>query len=410
MQIVSKLPLIDPPDGNGIYTFVQIRPGAVVAMENVHLPSAPYGPYWVRDGKPVADVVAMEKRVRLPGVADRIAAAGPLQAQGIPVFLTGDFNSPSFHDWTASAIKPWKFRAYPVSWPVTGAVEAGGFKDSYRTVHPDPVTDPGITWPVKRPLAGWNPTKRDPFDRVDFVFAAGAATPTASTLVGEPGGAGELASVSPWQSDHRLVVSTFTVTPGKAPTLVTVPQRLAFVGDNVPVTYHADGGSARQVSIVPAGGAASSAVAHSDLAAGATTDGTVDFATKDLQAGAYEALLTDSSGTALSHFPFWLEAVGTPPAITTSKESYKVGEPIGVSWTNAPAERWDWVSIYRRGADPLVAYYIDWVYTQSTVDGLAILDASANGVWPLKAGNYSVYLLKDDLYVKVASADFTVSP
>src|ERR1700693_3263983 len=105
----------------------------------------------------MVQVVAMEKRVRLPGVADQIAAAGPLQQQGIPVFLTGDFNSPSLHDWTASAIKSWKFRAYPVSWPVTGAVEAAGFKDSYRTVHPDPVADPGITWPVKRPLAGWNP-------------------------------------------------------------------------------------------------------------------------------------------------------------------------------------------------------------------------------------------------------------
>lgn len=136
--------------------------------------------------------------------------------------------------------------------------------------------------------------------------------------------------------DHRLVVSTFNVTPGTPPSLVTVPQRLVSVGDDVPVTYHADGGSARQVSIVPAGGAASSAVAEHDVAAG-VADGTVDFATGSLQPGAYEALLLDSAGTAISHFPFWLEAPGTVPAMTTSQESYKVGEPIGVSWANAPA-------------------------------------------------------------------------
>src|SRR5689334_25351997 len=36
MQIVSRLPLVDPPDGNGLYTYVEVSPGRVVAMENVH--------------------------------------------------------------------------------------------------------------------------------------------------------------------------------------------------------------------------------------------------------------------------------------------------------------------------------------------------------------------------------------
>ncbi len=50
MQIVSRLPLLDPPEGNGVYTFVQVAPGRVVAVGNVHLPSAPYGPNLIRDG------------------------------------------------------------------------------------------------------------------------------------------------------------------------------------------------------------------------------------------------------------------------------------------------------------------------------------------------------------------------
>ena len=104
LQIVSRYPLVDPPGGNGVYTFVQLAPGQVVAMENVHLPSAPYGPNWVRDGKTRAQVLAMERRVRLPAIQDQLAALPGLAAQDIPVFLTGDFNAPSWRDWTKACV------------------------------------------------------------------------------------------------------------------------------------------------------------------------------------------------------------------------------------------------------------------------------------------------------------------
>ena len=35
MKIVSRLPLVDPPGGNGKYTFVEVSPGRVAALENV---------------------------------------------------------------------------------------------------------------------------------------------------------------------------------------------------------------------------------------------------------------------------------------------------------------------------------------------------------------------------------------
>ncbi|MGV2437538.1 MAG UNVERIFIED_CONTAM: hypothetical protein LVT10_23715 [Anaerolineae bacterium] len=46
LHIISKYPLIDPPNGNGQFVYVQVRPGQVVALMNVHLPSDPYGPTW----------------------------------------------------------------------------------------------------------------------------------------------------------------------------------------------------------------------------------------------------------------------------------------------------------------------------------------------------------------------------
>jgi endonuclease/exonuclease/phosphatase family metal-dependent hydrolase len=404
-QVVSRLPLIDPPNGNGLYEFVEVRPGQVVAVENVHLPSLAYGPYWVRNGKSPAVVTANEKKVRLPAILPSIAAAKTLEQQHIPVFLTGDFNSPSFHDWTAATAGTRKFLRYPLRWPVTAAVEAAGFRDSFRTVHPNPVTNPGITWPVHRTLPGWNPTPRDPLDRVDFVFATAPATPTASRIIGEPGGPEQAADVSPFPSDHRLVASTFTVTPAVSPTLVSASPRLATTGDPVAVTYHAPAGGGSSAVIVPEGGSPATAVATQKTDG---TDGTLTFSSSSWQPGPYEAVLLSGPKTELSRYPFWVQAPGTKPTITTSKSVYAAGEPVQVAWQNAPGERWDWVSVYKRNADPNVAYYILWVYTRESVNGSATLDGSASGTWPLPPGKYSVYLLKDDLYVKVAAANFTV--
>ena len=407
MQIVSRLPLIDPPGADGVYTFVQVTPGHVVAMENVHLPSSPYGPYWVRDGKTAQQVVAMERHARLPAIQAQLAAAHDLEQQGIPVFLTGDFNSPSFQDWTAATVGTRKYTPYAVRWPVTAAVVAAGFRDSYRTVYPDPVQDPGLTWPVHRPIPGWNPKPRDPLDRIDFIFATAPATPTASIIVGEPGGPQLAATVAPWQSDHRDIASTFLVAGVAPPTLVSMAQRLITVGDPAVAAYHAPAGDRVEVGVAPPQQGTFTPIEGQD-AAGA--DGTLRFDTSSWKPGAYEARLVDASGAPASTYPFWVEAPGTVPRIAVAKPSYRVGEPIQVSWENAPGERWDWVAVYARGADPNVASYLTWAYTKSTVDGSLTLDRPSFGPWPLKPGKYSVYLLKDDLYVKAAAATFTVTP
>ena len=245
LQIVSRYPFVDPPGGNGVYTFVQLAPGRVVAMENVHLPSAPYGPNWVRDGRTRAQVLAMERRVRLPAIQDQLAALPGLTADDIPVFLTGDFNSPSYRDWTRAMVGTRKYLDYPVKWPVSVAVETAGFHDSFREVHPNPAKDPGLTWWAPRPhVPGWNPMSRDPQDRIDFVYAAGPATAVASRIVGEKTDPEVSVWVKPWPSDHRAVVSTFAVTPGVPPVLVAVDRRLSTVGQDLQVTFHSPGAPA----------------------------------------------------------------------------------------------------------------------------------------------------------------------
>lgn len=407
MQIVSRLPLVDPPGGHGLYTFVEASPGRVVAMENVHLRSEPYGPVWVKLGKTPAQVLAMERRVRLPGIEPDLTAARALHAQGIPVFLTGDFNSPSLRDWTKATVGTRPYLDYPLRWPVSAAVEGAGFTDSFRAVHSDPVAVPGLTWPTHRTIPGVDQFGVAPKDRIDFVYADGARA-VASRIIGEPQAPGTSATVTPWPSDHRLVVSTFRVRGATPPTLVTVPRRLVTAGDGVPVSFQA-GTAARAVAIehIRAGHATVVARRAIDRPA-APGIGTALFSSAGWAPGAYSAVLLGPGGRALSRFPFWAAAHGARPIVRTSKATYAAGEPISVSVTDAPGERWDWLGIYTRGGNPNVDPYLLWTYTHAAIDGRFALRPSAPGAQALAAGRYSVYLLRDDLYVKIAGADFSV--
>ena len=102
LHVVSRYPLIDPPAAKGAFVLAQVRPGEVFALANVHLTSEPYGPYAVRDGKPLKRVLKLERSVRLPEIRATLRALQKRLPAGVPTFLTGDFNTPSHLDWTAA--------------------------------------------------------------------------------------------------------------------------------------------------------------------------------------------------------------------------------------------------------------------------------------------------------------------
>jgi endonuclease/exonuclease/phosphatase family metal-dependent hydrolase len=410
LQLVSRFPLLAPPESEGLYTFVAVRPGRVVAVGNVHLPSTRYGPFQIErnDAKP-EEVMEIERNLRLPALEPTLDAVSTLASQGMPVFLAGDFNSPSHLDWTQETVGLRDHVRFPLDWPVSMAVEQAGLHDSYREMHPDPVADEGLTWPAARRGKGYNPARNGAAaDRIDFVYAGGPATTTGSVLVGEPGGAGVDIEIPQWPTDHRATVSTFDVTPADPPAFVAVEQRLVEVGDDARVTYHAPDGNAGRVVVVPEGEAPGTGDVAEQPAEGAKTDGTRAFSTAGWEPGSYEAVLLSSSGEELARIPFWVQGVGVGPEIDTVQPTYEEGRPIDVEWHAAPGNRFDWIGIYKRGADPKVAYYIMWNYTEAAVDGSATFDDDAHGPWPLKPGDYSVYLLQDDSYKLLAGGDFTV--
>lgn len=401
-QIVSKLPLIDPPGADGNYEFVEIQPGAVVAITNVHLPSDPYGPYEVRDGKTLDEVLQLERDTRLAALQPKLDAIATL-SPNIPVFLLGDFNAPSHLDWTEAAVGLRPHILYTVPWPVSVAIEDAGFRDPYREMNPDPVADPGLTWWAGRPLIDGYPDPSEPQDRIDIIYAAGPSTTTGIRIAGEQGGPQVDIAVDPWGTDHRGVVADFRLTPGIPEPFVSVDQRLISVGDNAVIRYLVPEDSESPTISVLCG--------FHDQPADHSIDGAPagSWEVPDLERGDCSVRLLTGDGVAATT-TFIVAEVDAVPTLEVEDRLYATGEPITVTWYGAPGARWDWVGVFPRGADTADGDYRFYVYTDQGVKGSIVLDEKGIGEWPIPPGQYDVHYLVDDGYVSLASAPFTVTP
>lgn len=405
MQIISRYPLLDPPGGNGIYTFVEVLPGQVVAMANVHLPSDPYGPEAVRDGATAAEVLTLEEETRLPLLLPVLEQLPPLVETGIPAFITGDFNTPSALDWTEETTAAREQVRFPLAWPVSEAAFAAGFADTFRAAHPYPVERPGLTWTPGYPQGTLRPGET--FDRIDWVLASDGVEVVQSAVVGEAANPDVDIAVMPWPSDHRGVVSTLRLTPGTPPYLVAVAERGVPVGEPIVVRYHAPGEDGDRVTLVPAGGDAAADALMSLPPRESFVDGAIVFGSDTLAPGPYEVVLTGADGGELARIPLRVLATGARPAISVTTPMVTPGAPIAVSWENAPGAKWDWVGIYLAGDPDLYNYYA-FVYTKSEIAGSLEIDEEAIG-GPLEPGDYEVRLMLDDGYVVLATAPFTVA-
>ena len=402
LQLLSKYPILEPSGGDGLYALLEVKPGYVIPFFNVHLDYVDWGPRALTRGDSVESVLANEDLVRTSALERPAEAMAELIDGGYPVFLTGDFNEPSSLDYTADAVGTRKEIKEPVAWPVSEKLFDLGFRDTYREVHPDPVEDPAIT-------------QRSSGERIDYVYAAGPSKTLDSKLVGEPGGEDVDIEAAPWTSDHRAVLSSFEVTPVEMPTLIAVDARLRDVGDEITVTHNAPGSGADEIAIVPEGGDPADPV---ETLAAADERGTAKLDTAGWDPGAYEAVLTDGDGAEVARVSFYLRDPHAQLELSTDQPSYERDEPIEVSWTGAPANRWDWLGVYKADAsDPETDDYLIWGYTGGhsagtvppTTAGSASLGAESQGVpWPLPKGDYVVHYLLADQYHSAGSAEFSV--
>ena len=405
VHLISRFPLYMGTQDDVHFSYVEVARSKVVAISNLHLPSDAYGPELVRDGGTLKDVLQGEADNRMYMLEPYAAALPKVAAQGIPVILGGDFNSPSHLDWTDAMVKvrPDAVK-YSVEWPESKLMADSGFIDSYRAVHGDPVAKPGLTWTPGYP----HPFVRaqETHDRIDYIYAIGADA-VKSEIVGEPGNPEVDIAVDPWPADHRAVLTTFAVEPAPAPDLITVEPRLVKPGEMFVIRVATQKQEKLgHFGVYPAG-AAEDAAPITSLPCDPADHLAAPFGTVRLAPGEYLAAVTDADGKRLASVPFFVTDPNAQPGIAVAQDSVKSGDPIEVSWSNAPGNKFDWIGIYS-AEDPDLYNYLGYLYTNATVAGSATFKIEDFGD-PLPPGEYEARLMRDDAYVELAIARFTVT-
>jgi endonuclease/exonuclease/phosphatase family metal-dependent hydrolase len=404
LQIISKYPLIQPGDGFGLYTYVQIAPGQVFAMSNIHLPSDPYGPYQIMEGMELKEVLASEEETRMPTLNSFMPTWKRLLEEKIPLVITGDFNSPSHLDWIESTVGARPANKFPVVWPESKAITDLGMIDTYRTIFPDPKKVPGITWTLGYPYP--RIAKDEAVDRIDFIFVPTGTSVKSSGIVGPTGGPDVTFGLTPYPSDHLAVVSSFEFTPVEPPAYVAVNKTRYEAGETINLAYHAPKGDEDVLAIVRAGDNPLTQAIISSPPQEAGYFGSISVGTQTLQVGHYEAALVSNSQV-VQRTSFWVVAKGALPIVSTDKSTYSRGEAISATWTHAYARKFDWIGIFSLSEPGIYYTQLSFHYTQATVNGRVLITAT-DTAGPLPAGQYELRYFSDDSYVISAATRFSV--
>lgn len=215
IQIISRFPVAETTNIDfSLVTKIKLpyANNLSVWLANTHLDPHYYGPYAAELAGATSQSVLIEelRSQRLPQIKTLLLGLQPLLAQSAetPVLLLGDFNVPSHLDWTAATAAK-RNGVGKVIWPTSDAVAKAGFIDSYRQIHPNPLTKPGDTWsPVFQGT--------EPQDRIDRIYWQGRALkPTAAktfttaveTTIGREGSSITPVANNTWPSDHAAVVT-----------------------------------------------------------------------------------------------------------------------------------------------------------------------------------------------------------
>eukprot|EP00808_Paulinella_micropora_P011969 g68994.t1 len=388
---VSKFPLWDPPvDQDWPAVFVEVEPQKVILVSTMHALSTPYGPYMVHDGYPRESVLQLETDFRLPRVQ---SAASTLiriaeMYDDCPAILAGDFNCPSYLDWTPEAVAQ-RNLSYPMPWPISVMLQNCSFSDSFRAVRSNPITDPGFTWTSGGP-EGNGPD--EVFDRVDYVYTRGSIRVLSSKVVGENGPYSDLI-LDPWPSDHRGLVSELAVDPVPMPELVRVSSRNVKVGDSVWVDF--------QCNFPPCKVFVTQVSGKDRVIVAKFTTSHEQINTSSFQPGTYDVILVSNQGETKN--TFWLYPTADGDRVILSiKDEIVSGVPFAVQFSNAPGMLLDLIGIFspKDNSTPVVYQYTGGRVEGSVSFAPPFYNEYNNPLWPLPADKYVVqFMLDDSLYI-----------
>jgi len=186
--IESYSALYPVKDDHGSITKARINvDGDVLAFYSAHLdylncsyymPRGYSGNTWEELAEPITDVADLLAVSRASKRDDAIKVfiedAKEEIGQGSQVIIGGDFNEPSHRDWIAENKDLYDHKGVVIEWECTKLLEEAGFIDTYREQYPDPVKNPGFTYPsynsrIAIDKLTWAP-KSDERERIDFIF------------------------------------------------------------------------------------------------------------------------------------------------------------------------------------------------------------------------------------------------
>ena len=185
-----------------------------IIVWSIHLGAYPYGPYEIC----FAGVTDSTELVLIDSLSGRLPQINSLvstitqhiaNADSIPIFVGGDFNTPSHQDYTAATATDHCGSIY--QWPITQVLTDIGMVDAFREIYFDSGMDPGNTW---SPIYEINSDNNlpEPQDRIDLIFYKGQNITNLScdVITGI-----EEVNLYPdhldndWPSDHAAVVGQF---------------------------------------------------------------------------------------------------------------------------------------------------------------------------------------------------------
>lgn len=196
--IFSKFPIIEC---STLYkgTIIKVK-NNYIGIFNIHLTDEPYQPYQIlnipygnypfidseQEAIKQANLARKEEIFKILNEIEEINKKYILAA----TIVLGDFNEPSYRDWTVEAVTA-GIHPLKVEFPSVKHFEENAFIDSYRHLYPDNVIFPGSTWPTN---------SKDKNDRIDYILVkSNIFEISKADIIGEK----EFRS---WPSDHRACV------------------------------------------------------------------------------------------------------------------------------------------------------------------------------------------------------------
>ena len=246
--VISRFPLVDSMtvfplknDQGSIYKLVADVKGNKVSVYTAHLDYRNCAYYDVKgyngsSWEPQAPVMNVDsvlvlnrRSVRDDAIIAFIKDAAKDIANGNLIILGGDFNEPSHLDWIEETKNSLDHQGLIIPWDVSTLLDAAGYKDSYRTKYPNPLTHPGITYPADTPASPinkltWAP-KADERERIDFIhYYPDRRLELLESVVVGPSGSIErnkrvqnssedkfIEPIGIWPTDHKALLTTFVL-------------------------------------------------------------------------------------------------------------------------------------------------------------------------------------------------------